>query len=337
SSAPPAPRALRPPEAPGSMSAAPAAALGVPAGSLRAAAVARDLEDNIVGHEQATEEVEVPKGLVPGDTFQTRTRDGQTVQVTVPPGVAAGSSFRFAYPARPPVPTVQATVIGDDSDWLDSPRAGGVFDSALFRSFAAQRAAAAERVQELHWVRQDRQASETGWLVYLGGWCLCCCCGPVGPILWFTIAGAFFCKPAEHRERFERERSVATVSLWTGVLTTLAILLLIAMYDEVGAGDARVARQPKCELRPTSGSKTGALAPRSPRSGESWVVPQPLVEEEEEEEQQEQELQLPEECTLLAADARPGRDCPAPPIANGARRARAPPPLRARRPPPSAP
>merc|ERR1719291_927329 len=116
---------------------------------------------------------------------------------------------------------VQATVIGDDSEWIDSPRANNVFNSALFRSWVAERAAAAsERGQEMHWERLDRQASETGWLVYLGGWCLCCCCGPVGPILWFTIAGVFFCKPSEHRERFERERNVAMVSLWTGVLTT---------------------------------------------------------------------------------------------------------------------
>merc|ERR1712113_1147024 len=87
--------------------------------------------------------------------------------------------------------------------------------------------------------RMDTQASSQGWFMYIVGWCLCCCCGPVGPILWFAVAGVFLCRPSWQRDHLRRERSVAMVSLTTGVIVTIMFFMAAVSYMEMGEKRAR--------------------------------------------------------------------------------------------------
>lgn len=178
--------------------------------------------------------VQVPKALVPGDTFMASTPDGQEIEVTVPPGTEPGASISFSYNHAPsPSPTVVGMPIGMQMHGLPGVHPGlRVLDPALHGLHGLPPLAALEYASVLEGEneRQDRKHSEIGWVLYCMGWALCCCCGPIGPVFWFAIACMHWCRPATERERLPREHAMATVSLWTGAFgVTMSLLLFLAV------------------------------------------------------------------------------------------------------------
>jgi hypothetical protein len=193
--------------------------------------------------QQLTGHAEVPKGLVAGNTFHVTTEDGQQLSLTVPEGVEAGTTIAYNYAPR----TVTPTIFGQPAS--SNPMMRDPMDNPMIRAMAFERQLAAEMgildsMTETALERTDRQASEQGWLAYLLGWGLCCCCGPVGPALWCAVAGNFYCRPPAQREQLPRTRSVATVSLLTSVAMLLLFMVFAASYMDKGTGKAANCQPP---------------------------------------------------------------------------------------------
>eukprot|EP00931_Biecheleriopsis_adriatica_P117268 TRINITY_DN92800_c0_g1_i1.p1 TRINITY_DN92800_c0_g1~~TRINITY_DN92800_c0_g1_i1.p1 ORF type:complete len:187 (+),score=27.16 TRINITY_DN92800_c0_g1_i1:126-686(+) len=95
--------------------------------------------------------------------------------------------------------------------------------------------------------QMDQQASQFGWMMYLGGCFLCWCCGGVGFFLWAAVACMHFCKPADQRARLPQERTVACCSLWTAVLSLIAtIAIIVAMTAWVWAAASELQDAIEC-------------------------------------------------------------------------------------------
>eukprot|EP00930_Biecheleria_cincta_P041949 TRINITY_DN28848_c1_g1_i1.p1 TRINITY_DN28848_c1_g1~~TRINITY_DN28848_c1_g1_i1.p1 ORF type:complete len:192 (-),score=10.64 TRINITY_DN28848_c1_g1_i1:163-738(-) len=86
--------------------------------------------------------------------------------------------------------------------------------------------------------QEDQEAAQQAWVLYGIGCFLCWCFGPCGPCFWYFVACKHFCKPAAEQKRLQQERTVACVSLWTAVFSSLAIVAIFIFYVAVVASAA---------------------------------------------------------------------------------------------------
>eukprot|EP00747_Dinoflagellata_sp_TGD_P169814 gnl/TRDRNA2_/TRDRNA2_199779_c0_seq1.p1 gnl/TRDRNA2_/TRDRNA2_199779_c0~~gnl/TRDRNA2_/TRDRNA2_199779_c0_seq1.p1 ORF type:complete len:243 (+),score=29.07 gnl/TRDRNA2_/TRDRNA2_199779_c0_seq1:105-731(+) len=160
-------------------------------------------------------QVQIPQGVEPGGKFIATTPDGQQVEVTCPPGVNVGDSVTFGYMPRAPA----ATVVGQPVGMPYGGGMGGMYGMEYMESEEERR------------YRQDQTGASMGWIMYLYGWALCCCCGPIGIIFWYMVACLHWCKPKEQRQHLQQERSVALVSLYTGVFCSIITISVVIVFS----------------------------------------------------------------------------------------------------------
>lgn len=180
--------------------------------------------------------VTIPEGLREGQTFIALTPDGQQMQVVVPEGSRGGTQVTFSYlPVGMPPATVVGQPVGCGGNSAGNLHSGpygeryGYPTVDNFHMLVAPPLNAMEMQEEVD-RRQDKRTSEFGWIMYFIGWGLCCCCGPVGPILWLGVACMHWSKPKEQRAVLQQERAVAITSLTTAFLCFVLIALMLIMY-----------------------------------------------------------------------------------------------------------
>lgn len=161
---------------------------------------------------QATMNIVVPSGLRPGDQWNINTPDGQQLTIRCPEGAVGGQTVAINYQPRNlgPGPTVIGAPVGIPAG---GPAMGTLVHYPEYMDHVQQ---------------ADQSSAQNAWLAYGIGWALCCCCGPIGPIFWFSIACMHYLKPKEQRDMMQAEKQVATVSCVTGLMcTVLAVIFLL--------------------------------------------------------------------------------------------------------------